>query len=303
MSSLNSSFSEFFDGLMQTILSDLYKTAYEGCQKSFDGLFDSLNTHVSEAAVSLNQTPESWNASAYGVVSSLSRTAFLPVAAVFLAVVFAWELVQIVQNTNQSMQQFKPDNIVFPLIKLTMCLLACSHAFEIIMLFFKIGQMVTHKITSTTIGNFGEGLEFTNLVPPELEHYELGDVMTVVGYSSLLVIASAATWVIGIVIYIRVIFWFLEIYVMSCAAPVPYAMWTNKEWQQVSVNYTRKMLSTMFQGPLMLMLYAIYGGVMEGLPLGSDFVGSLGMIIGSAFALWGMLFKTSSIADSIFGAH
>ena len=158
------------------------------------------------------------------------------------------------QNTNQSMQQFKPDNIVFPLIKLAMCLLACSHAFEIIMLFFKIGQMVTHKITGTIVGNFGEGLDFTNIVQPELERYELGDVMAVVGYSAMLLLAKFATWIIGIFIYIRVIFWFLEIYVMSCAAPVPYAMWTNKEWQQVSVNYTRKMLSTMFQGPLMLML-------------------------------------------------
>ena len=301
--SVTGALSEFWDELYQIILSDLYKTAYEGCQKSFDGLFDSLNTHISEAAVSLNQTPESWNASAYGVVSSLSRTAFLPVAAVFLAVVFAWEMVQIVQNTNQSMQQFKPDNIVFPLIKLAMCLLACSHAFEIIMLFFKAGQMVTHKITGTMVGNFGEGLDFTNIVQPELDHYELGDVMAVVGYSAMLLLAKFATWIIGIFIYIRVIFWFLEIYVMSCAAPVPYAMWTNKEWQQVSVNYTRKMLSTMFQGPLMLMLYAIYGGVLTGLPLGSDFIGSLGMIIGSAFALGTMLFRTSSIADSIFGAH
>ena len=63
--------SEFWDELYQIILSDLYKTAYEGCQKSFDGLFDSLNTHVSEAAVSLNQTPESWNASAYWVPDSI----------------------------------------------------------------------------------------------------------------------------------------------------------------------------------------------------------------------------------------
>lgn len=300
---MGDAFSEFWDGLYQTILSDLYKTAYTGCQKSFNGLFNSLNTHISEAAVSLNQTPEGWNASAYSTVSSLSQAAFLPVAAVFLTVVFAWEMVQIVQNSNQSMQHFKPETLVFPFIKLAMCLLACSHAFEIIMFFFKIGQTVTQNITETEVGNFGEGLEFANLVSPTLERYELGDVMTVAGYSLMLLGARFAVWVIGIIIYIRVIFWFLEIYVMSCAAPIPYAMWMNKEWQQSSVNYTRKMLSLMFQGPLMLMLYAIYGGVLSGLPLGSDFVGSLGMVIASAFTLGAMLFKTSAIADSIFSAH
>ena len=69
--------SEFVDGLMQTILSDLYTTAYEGCQKLFNGLFDSLNSHVSEAANSLVKTPQAWNASAYGTVRDLSRAAFL----------------------------------------------------------------------------------------------------------------------------------------------------------------------------------------------------------------------------------
>lgn len=296
-------FPAFWDRLYQAVLSDLYKTAYEGCRKSFDGLFDSLNAHISEAAVSLNQTPEGWNASAYSTVRNLSQTAFLPVAAVFLTVVFSWELVQIVQTSNQSMQRFKPDSLIFPFMKLAMCLLACSHAFEIIMFFFKIGQLATQKITGTTIGSFGEGLEFADLVPPTLERYELGDVMDVVGYSAVLGVARIAVWVIGIIIYIRVIFWFLEIYVMSCAAPIPYAMWMNREWQQVSVNYTRKMLSLMFQGPLMLMLYAIYGGILSGLPLGSDFIGSMGMMIGSAFTLGAMLFKTSAIADSIFSAH
>lgn len=299
----SSKLSQFFDDLLQMILSDLYTTAYKGCQKSFNGLFDSLNNYVSEAANSLVRTPRAWNASAYRMVRDLSQTAFLPVAAVFLAIVFAWEMVQIVQNSNQSMQHFKPENLIYPFLKLVLCLLACSHAFEIIMLFFRIGQTVTQKISGTAIGSFGEGLDFSNIVAPSLARYELGDVVEVVGYSLILKVAKFAVWLMGIIIYIRVIFWFLEIYVMSCAAPIPYSMWMNKEWQQVSVNYTRKMLALMFQGPLMLMLYAIYGGVLGGLPIGSDFIGSLGMIIGSASVLGTMLFKTSAIADSIFNAH
>ena len=161
---LGGAFSEFYDGLYQTILSDLYSTAYEGCQKSFNGLFDSLNSHISEAAESLVRTPQAWNASAYSTVNSLSQTAFLPVAAVFLTIVFAWEMVQIVQNSNQSMQHFKPDNLLFPFMKLVMCLLACSHAFEIIMFFFQIGQMVTQKISGTSVGSFGEVMDFYYII-------------------------------------------------------------------------------------------------------------------------------------------
>lgn len=294
---------EFVDNITQSILSGLYTAAYEKCNKAFDGLFDNLNNHVSDAATTLNQSPEAWNASAYSIVKNLSENAFLPIAAILMTVVFCWELCQIVQNTNSGMQNFKPQNLILPLIKLGLCLLACSKSFDIVLWFYRLGQYVTSKIGSTSVGTFGEGLEFSSLLEPTLERYEIGDVFTLVGYMIILWLGRLVVFVIGTYIYILVVIWFIRIYIYASAAPLPYATWMNKEWSQIAMNYTRKMLALMFQGPFMLLLYAIYGGVLSGVPIGTDFTESMIMIIGVGVALAILMSKTGSISESIFSAH
>lgn len=294
---------EFMDNIKQSILSGLYTAAYEKCNKAFDGLFNSLNNRVSDAANTLSKSPEAWNASAYSIVKNLAENAFLPVAAVFMVVVFCWELCQIMQNTNSGMQNFRPQNLIFPLLKLGICLYACSKSFDIVLSFYKLGQKVTSNIGSTSVGTFGEGLEFSSLLEPTLERYELGDVFTLVGYMIILWLGRLVVFIISTYIYIMVIKWFLEIYIFASAAPVPYATWMNKEWSQIAMNYTRKMLALMFQGPFMLLLYAIYGGVLSSVPIGTDFTESMIMIIGVGVALAMLMSKTGSISESIFSAH
>ncbi len=126
--------------------------------------------------------------------------------------------------------------------------------------------------------------------------------MTLAGYLIILNIARLATWICGILVYISVMMWFIEFLVYAGMAPVPYSTWVNREWSQVGMNYTRKMLALSFDGFFKLLLFALYGGVLGGLELG-DFKQSLVMIIGCGFALAVMLFKTSTISASIFNAH
>lgn len=206
---------EFVDNITQSILSGLYTAAYEKCNKAFDGLFDNLNNHVSDAAVTLNQSPEAWNASAYSIVKNLAENAFLPIAAILMTVVFCWELCQIVQNTNNGMQNFKPQNLILPLIKLGLCLLACAKSFDIVLWFYRLGQYVTSKIGSTSVGTFGEDLEFSSLLEPTLERYEIGDVFTLVGYMIILWLGRLVVFVIGTYIYILVVIWFIRIYIYA----------------------------------------------------------------------------------------
>ena len=68
------------------------------------------------------------------------------------------------------------------------------------------------------------------------------------------------------------------------------------------MNYTRKMLALSFEGFFMLLLFAVYGGVLEGLQTG-DFKQNLVMIIGCGFGLAVMMFKVGNISASIFNAH
>ncbi len=294
---------EFVDSLIQKILKGLYEGLFESCDSAFSGLFDSLNEHVSDAAETLVQTPQGWSETAYNTVKNVAENAFLPIAGVFITVIFCWELVRMVQDSN-SMQHISTEKIVFALLKLGVCLLVCSKAFDIVMAFFNLGSKATMLLADTTESTFGEGLTFSNLVTPpeEMTRYSFAEIMILVWYLMIIWIGRIMVIAAGCIIYVRCILWFLELLIYSSAAAIPYATWMNKEWSQVGMNYTRKMLSLVFQGPFMLLLFAIYGGGVSGIQA-DDFTVTMIMIIGCGFALCSMMFKVSTISDSIFNAH
>lgn len=294
---------DFVDNLVQKITKGIYEGLFEACDSAFSGLFDSLNKHVGDAATTLSKTPQGWSETAYNTVKNVSENAFLPIAASLITVIFCWELIRMVQDSN-SMQHITVDKIVVALLKLGLCLLVCSKAFDIVMSFFDLGSKATTLLADTTEGTFGDGLAFSDLVTPpeEMTSVSMGNIMSLLWYLIIIWIGRIMIIVAGCIIYVRCVIWFLELLVYSSAAPIPYSTWINKEWSQLGMNYTRKMLSLVFQGPFMLLLFAIYGGVLDGIS-SDDFTVSMVMIIGCGFALCMMMFKVSSISDSIFNAH
>lgn len=130
----------------------------------------------------------------------------------------------------------------------------------------------------------------------------MGMLMQLAGYKIILAIGKIGIIICSALIYIRVMFWFIEFLLYASVAPIPYSTWVNKEWGQIGMNYTRKMLAVSFEGFFILLLFTIYGGVMSGINMG-DFTQSMVMIIGSGFALAIMMFKTNNISASIFNAH
>lgn len=295
--------SDFVDSLIQRVERGLYEGLFESCDSAFSGLFDSLNEHVGDAAETLAQTPQGWSETAYNTVKNVAENAFLPIAASLITVIFCWELIRMVQDSN-SMQHITADKIMLTLFKLCICLLVCSKAFDIVMAFFDLGAQATTMLADTTEGTFGEGLTFSELVTPpgEMSRFSMGEIMGLLWYLLIIWIGRIMVIVAGCIIYVRCVLWFLELLIYSSAAPIPYSTWMNKEWSQLGMNYTRKMLSLVFQGPFMLLLFAIYGGVISGIQA-DDFTVSMVMIIGCGFALCMMMFKVSTISDSIFNAH
>lgn len=302
VSGITDSMSEFFDNLIQKILKDMYDGMYVSCEKSFNGIFTTLNDMMGKSANILRTSPQNYNSAAFSIVKNMSDNAFLPIAATFATVVFCWELVHLVQESN-NMQTITPQKIILPLMKLCICLTACSKAFEIIMAFFELGGKATASI-SGNIPTFGGEIEFSGLVPTTLASYSFQDVMTLIGYLLLINAVKISLIAAAVLIYARCIMWFMEIYVTASAAAIPYSTWINKEWSQMGMNYTRKMLALAFQGPFMLLLFAMYGNIVStAFSEGGDFTSRLFMILGSAIVLTMLLFKTGTISESIFAAH
>ena len=68
-------------------------------------------------------------------------------------------------------------------------------------------------------------------------------------------------------------------------------------------NYLRSLFAVGFQGLLILVCVAIYAVLIQGIATSGDPIGAIWGIVGYTVLLCFLLFKTGSIARSIFNAH
>jgi hypothetical protein len=107
---------------------------------------------------------------------------------------------------------------------------------------------------------------------------------------------------VNIIVFIILIGRFMEMYIYASIAPIPFATFANKEWGQIGTNYIKNIVALTFQAFFIMVLVSIYGIMVSAIDF-SDVLGSLAMSACFAICLCMMLFKTSSISKSIFGAH
>lgn len=293
---------EWLYNVLQSVLGGIYNALYDQSKTTFDVLFITLNEKVVWASSELTENPKSWNGSAFELTQTIAENALIPIAACMIAFIFCFELIHLMQESNH-MQNIRPDTILMVLLKLALCMLVCSKSFTIVMGFFEIGAEATKSVIGeSTVEKFGEGLEFKDVLPRVTEDYGFGDVMDALIAMLLLFIAWILTMAVGAIIYIRINMWFIELLMYASASPIPFETFGNKEWGQMGMNYTRKMLALSFEGFFMLLSFALFGAVMSGIGSGS-FYESIIMIIAAGFSLCMVLFKAGNISASIFNAH
>ena len=86
-------------------------------------------------------------------------------------------------------------------------------------------------------------------------------------------------------------------------APIPFSTFGSKEQGQIGQNYLRSLFAVGFQGMLILVCVAIYAVLIQGIATGGDPIGAIWGTVGYTVLLCFMLFKTGTIARSIFSAH
>lgn len=301
---ITSNISEFAHQLGQEILRSIHIPLYDSVQKNMEDLFSVLNYEVTKAADRITGGVQAWNEDAFDLVRSIAENVCIPIAASLITVIFCWELIRLVQESN-SMNNVKPDKIMIVLLKFGLCMLVCAKSFDIIVGISDLGAWASEQLgllTSSELRHFDVDLSEMTGIKREPPEYDVGMLMTLCGYKVLLFIGKIGVAVCGALVYIRVMIWFLEFLIYSSAAPIPYSTWANKDWAQVGMNYTRKMLALAFEGFFILLLFAIYGGVISGISSDS-LMENMIMVIGCGFALSVMMFKTGNISASIFNAH
>ena len=129
----------------------------------------------------------------------------------------------------------------------------------------------------------------------------LTDRKDIIWLQSLLI--HVTMWAINIVIFVIVYGRMIEIYLLTSLAPIPVATLSNRELGNTGQNYLKSLFAVGFQGLLILVCVAIYAVLIQGIATSGDPIGAIWGCMGYSVLLCFCLFKTGSIARSVFSAH
>ena len=104
---------------------------------------------------------------------------------------------------------------------------------------------------------------------------------------------------IFVIVYGRMV----EIYVVTSLAPIPMATMMNHSWGQMGQNYLRSLFALGFQAFLIIVCVAIYAVLVQNIATESDVIMAIWSCVGYTVLLCFTLFKTGSLAKSVFNAH
>lgn len=271
-----------------------------GITSNLSGLFDQVNTKVGEIAETVGKTPKGWNAAIYNMVKSLSDNVMVPIAAMVLAFVMSLELLQMVidRNNLNDGDTFAFFKWVF---KSSAACLIVTNTWNIVMAVFDVGQHIVNEAAGVAIGSVAiDSSLFMDGLDEKLAAMTLGALLGLWVQTGVVKLCMGLLQIcILVVVFGRMI----EIYLVTSVAPVPMATMMNKESEQVGRNYLRNLIALAFQAFLIIVCVAIYAALVEHITVTDDISYALWTCMGYTVLLCFSLFKTGSLAKSIFNAH
>ena len=273
----------------------------DGIISNLTGMFDATNQKVAEISGQVGMTPQTWNGSIFNMVKNLSDTVILPIAGAILAFVMTLELIQMITEKN-NMQDFDTWMVFKWVFKSACAVLIVSNTWNIVMGIFEAAQSVISRAagiigadTSIDISTIMSGLR------SNLNSMDVGPLFGL-WFQSLFV--GICTWAMTICIFIVIYGRMIEIYLVTSVAPIPMATMLGKEvGGGIGQNYLRSLLALAFQAFLIIICVAIYAVLVRNIATTSDISGAIWTCMGYTVLLCFSLFKTGSLAKSVFNAH
>ena len=264
------------------------------------GLFDNVNRQVAGIADNVGATPQEWNGGVFGMIRNLSDNVILPIAGVILALVATLELIQMIvdRNNMHDMDTFMLAKWVF---KTACAVVIVTNTWNIVMAVFDVAQSVVSRASGLVIADTDIRIDSVIVgLEAKLAEMELGALF---GLWVQSMFVGFTMWALAICIFIITYGRMIEIYLVTSVAPIPMATMANREWGQMGQNYLRSLFALGFQAFLIIICVAIYAILVRGIAVESDVSTAIWTCMGYTVLLCFTLFKTSSLARSIFNAH
>ena len=288
---------------METVLkaiSDWIKSLLTAAiMSNLSGLFDDVNTQVGGIAQQVGTKPSSFEPRVFAMIEALSRNVVLPIAGVILTFIACYELIQMITEHN-NMAQFEPALLMKWIFKTAISVWMISNTFDIIMAVFDVTQQVVANSSGIISGNTRVNDIGLSMLQSSMMQMDVGPLFGLFLQSFFIGISMQ---ILSIIIFVLVYGRMIEIYMMVSLAPVPMATWGNHEQSHMGQNYLKCLFALGFQGFLILICVAIYAVLIQSVAISGDAINSIWSIVGYTVLLCFSLFKTSSVAKSILGAH
>ena len=288
---------------MQSILEQitdwLKSMIISGIMGNLSGMFDSVNQQVGQIAGDVGTTPANFSPAVFSMIRNISESVILPIAGMVLTFIACYELIQMLIEHN-NLANFETWTFFKWVFKTFLAVTLISNTFNITMAVFDVAQKVISRSGGLISGSTSVSDATLTAMQATLEGMDLGPLLGLYLQTFVVQVTMLAlSAIIFVIVYGRMV----EIYLMVSLAPIPFATFGNHEQSHTGQNYLRSLFALGFQGFLIMICVGIYAVLIQNLSFSDNIISSIWGVIGYTVLLAFTLFKTGSLAKSVFAAH
>lgn len=288
---------------MQSILEQitdwLKSMIISGIMGNLSGMFDSVNQQVGQIAGDVGTTPANFSPAVFSMIRNISESVILPIAGMVLTFIACYELIQMLIEHN-NLANFETWTFFKWVFKTFLAVTLISNTFNITMAVFDVAQQVISRSGGLISGSTSVSDATLAAMQATLEGMDLGPLLGLYLQSFVVQVTMLAlSAIIFVIVYGRMV----EIYLMVSLAPIPFATFGNHEQSHTGQNYLRSLFALGFQGFLIMICVGIYAVLIQNLSFSDNIISSIWGVMGYTVLLAFTLFKTGSLAKSVFAAH
>ena len=287
------------DSIIQKITEWLKEMLVDAIMGNLSGLFDSVNNQVGEIASDVGMTPANFSPGVFAMIRNISENVIIPIAGLILTFIVCHELIQLIIDHN-NLANFETWIFFKWVFKTFVAVMLITNTFNITMAVFDVSQHVVNASAGIISGSTAVDASALETMEETLNAMELGPLLGLFLQSFIVqVTMSILSVVIFVIVYGRMV----EIYLMTSLAPIPFSTFGNREQSQIGQNYLRSLFALGFQGFLIIICVGIYAVLVQSVAFSDDIITSIWGVMGYTVLLCFTLFKTGSLAKSVFSAH
>lgn len=288
---------------MQSILEQitdwLKSMIISGIMGNLSGMFDSVNQQVGQIAGDVGTTPANFSPAVFSMIRNISESVILPIAGMVLTFIACYELIQMLIEHN-NLANFETWTFFKWVFKTFLAVTLISNTFNITMAVFDVAQQVISRSGGLISGSTSVSDATLTAMQATLEGMDLGPLLGLYLQTFVVQVTMLAlSAIIFVIVYGRMV----EIYLMVSLAPIPFATFGNHEQSHTGQNYLRSLFALGFQGFLIMICVGIYAVLIQNLSFSYNIISSIWGVMGYTVLLAFTLFKTGSLAKSVFAAH